>query len=66
VVNGVCFWLASLFVPGFIVHGLLAFLLAPVVLSLSTTFLNKYFVEKGLVQSPQLKSEQQPQTLPLP
>jgi putative membrane protein len=66
VVNGVCFWLASLFVPGFIVHGLLAFLLAPVVLSLSTTFLNKYFVEKGFVQSAQLKPEQQPQTLPLP
>jgi putative membrane protein len=65
VVNGVCFWLASLFVPGFIVHGLLAFLLAPVVLSLSTTFLNKYFVEKGLVQSASLKPEQQPQTLPL-
>ena len=51
VVNGVCFWLASLFVPGFIVHGLLAFLLAPAVLSLSTTFLNKYFVEKKLLQS---------------
>jgi putative membrane protein len=51
VVNGVCFWMASLFVPGFIVHGLLAFLLGPVVLSLATTFLNKYFAEKGLVQS---------------
>jgi putative membrane protein len=51
VVNGVCFWLASLFVPGFIVHGLLAFLLGPVVLSLATTFLNKYFVEKGTIQS---------------
>ncbi|EKQ67873.1 putative membrane protein [Leptolyngbyaceae cyanobacterium JSC-12] len=47
VVNGVCFWLASLFVPGFAVHGLLAMILAPVVLSFATTFLNRYFVEKG-------------------
>jgi putative membrane protein len=51
VINGLCFWLASLFVPGFIVHGLLAFILAPVVLSMATTFLNKYFVEKGIVES---------------
>ncbi|GAB4236801.1 MAG: phage holin family protein [Elainellaceae cyanobacterium] len=48
VVNGVCFWLASLLVPGFAVHGLLAFLLAPVVLSLGTTFLNNYFAGKGI------------------
>jgi putative membrane protein len=48
VVNGLCFWLASLFVPGFAVHGFLAFILAPVVLSLATTFLNKYFAEKGI------------------
>lgn len=52
VVNGVCFWLSSLFVPGFVVHGLLAFLLGPVVLSLATTVLNKYFAEKGLVSLP--------------
>jgi putative membrane protein len=52
VVNGLCFWLASLVVPGFTIHGLLAFLVSPVVLSLSTTFLNQYFAEKGLVQSP--------------
>lgn len=48
VVNGICFWLASLFVPGFAVHGLLAFILGPVVLSLASTFLSHYFVEKGL------------------
>lgn len=48
VVNGLCFWLASLFVPGFAVHGFLAFILAPVVLSLATTFLNKYFAEKEI------------------
>ncbi|HEY9627966.1 MAG TPA: phage holin family protein [Coleofasciculaceae cyanobacterium] len=52
VVNGVCFWLASLFVPGFAVHGLLAIILAPIVLSLATTFLNQYFVsKKGTVQT---------------
>ncbi|MCU0566136.1 MAG: phage holin family protein [Oculatellaceae cyanobacterium Prado106] len=47
IVNGFCFWLATLLVPGFAVHGLLAFILAPVVLSLATTFLNGYFVNKG-------------------
>lgn len=48
IVNGVCFWLASLFVPGFSVHGLLAIILGPVVLSFTSTFLNKYFAEKGV------------------
>lgn len=48
VVNGVCFWLASLLVPGFAVHGVLAMILAPVVLSLTSTFFNKYFAEKGM------------------
>ncbi|MGV2832108.1 phage holin family protein [Myxosarcina sp. GI1(2024)] len=46
VVNGFCFWLASLFVPGFYVSGLLAFILAPVILSAVNTFLNNYFGEK--------------------
>ncbi len=46
VINGLCFWLASLFVPGFKVAGLLAFILAPVVLSFVNTFLNNYFAEK--------------------
>jgi len=51
VVNGVCFWLASLLVPGFAVHGLLAIILAPIVLAVVTTFLNQYFVsKKGLDQ----------------
>lgn len=48
VVNGLCFWLASIFVPGFAVHGLLGFILGPVVLSFATTFLSKYFAEKGI------------------
>lgn len=47
IVNGVCFWLASLLVPGFAVHGILAFLLGPVVLSVATTLLNNYFNENG-------------------
>ena len=52
VVNGVCFWLASLLVPGFAVHGLLAIILAPIVLSLATTFLNQYFVSKKELDQP--------------
>lgn len=51
VVNGLCFWLASLFVPGFAVHGLLAFILSPIVLSFGTTLLNNYFVGKGMSKS---------------
>ena len=53
VVNGVCFWLASVVVPGFAVHGLLAMILGPVVLSFATTFLNNYFVARGIGQSSQ-------------
>lgn len=47
VVNGLCFWLASVLVPGFGVHGILAVILGPVVLSLVSTFLNKYFAERN-------------------
>jgi putative membrane protein len=47
VVNGVCFWLASLFVPGFSVQGLLALILGPIILSFVNTFLSKYFAEKN-------------------
>ncbi len=48
VVNGFCFWLASVFVPGFTVQGILAFILGPVVLSLVNTALTNYFVERGI------------------
>jgi putative membrane protein len=51
VINGLCFWLAALFVPGFIVQGLIAFILGPVILSFASTFLNNYFAEKKLGQS---------------
>lgn len=51
IVNGFCFWLASLLVPGFAVSGWLAFILGPVVLSLGTTFLNSYFANKSLGKS---------------
>ncbi|CAA9583625.1 Integral membrane protein [uncultured Synechococcales cyanobacterium] len=46
VVNGLCFWLASVVVPGFYVNGLLAFILGPVILSSVSTFLNNYFAER--------------------
>lgn len=46
VINGICFALAAFLVPGFGVHGILAFLLAPVILAAGNTFLTKYFVEK--------------------
>lgn len=48
VINGICFWLASILVPGFSVHGLLGIILGPIVLSLASTFLNKYFAGKGI------------------
>ncbi|HEY9296990.1 phage holin family protein [Coleofasciculus sp. FACHB-712] len=47
VVNGICFWVASILVPGFSMHGILAFLLAPVVLSFANTFISKYFAERN-------------------
>jgi len=53
VVNGLCFWLASVLVPGFYVSGILGFILGPVVLSLVSTFLNRYFAEKDL-KTPEL------------
>lgn len=53
VVNGLCFWLASVLVPGFYVRGILGFILGPVVLSLVSTFLNRYFAEKDL-KTPEL------------
>lgn len=46
IVNGFCFWLASVLVPGFRVHGLIAFILGPIILSFVNTFLSKYFAEK--------------------
>jgi putative membrane protein len=54
VINGLCFWLAALFVPGFTVHGLIAFILGPIILSLASTFLNNYFAEKNIGQSPSI------------
>lgn len=52
IVNGICFWLASILVPGFSVHGIIAFILGPVVLSLANTFISKYFAERN----PELQS----------
>lgn len=47
VVNGLCFWLASILVPGFAANGLLAIILGPVILSLVNTFLTSYFAERN-------------------
>lgn len=47
VVNGLCFWLAAVLVPGFSVHGLIAFLLGPVILTFVNTLLSKYFAERN-------------------
>jgi putative membrane protein len=46
VISGFCFWLASIVVPGFTVNGLVAFILAPIILSLVNTFLNKYVAQR--------------------
>ena len=48
ILNGILLWLASIIVPGFTMSGLIAFIFAPIVLSFSSTFLNKYFAEKGM------------------
>jgi putative membrane protein len=48
VVNGLCLWIASLLVPGFVVHGLLSFLFAPVILAAVNAFLVKFVLEKFL------------------
>lgn len=48
VVNGFCFWFASVLVPGFAVRGVLAFVLGPIVLSVVSTFLNRFLVGRGI------------------
>lgn len=58
IVNGFCFWLASLFVPGFVVSGPLAFIFGPVILSFASTFLNNYFAEKKIESSSSLTTLQ--------
>jgi putative membrane protein len=55
-VNGFCFWLAALFVPGFTASGVVAFILGPIILSFASTFLNNYFAQKKIGQSPSLTS----------
>ncbi|MEM9807743.1 MAG: phage holin family protein [Cyanobacteria bacterium P01_D01_bin.56] len=46
VVNGICFWLAAAFVPGFNVQGILGTILGPVALSFVSTFLGNYFAQR--------------------
>jgi putative membrane protein len=51
IVNGLCFWLAAVLVPGFSVHGIIGFLLGPVILSFANTLISSYFVERNLLTS---------------
>ena len=60
VVNGFCFWLASVLVPGFAVQGFWAFILGPVVLSFVSTSLTKYFVDSGISATQIEASESDP------
>ncbi|MEB3213544.1 MAG: phage holin family protein [Leptolyngbyaceae bacterium] len=53
IVNGFCFWLASVFVPGFTVHGVLAFLLGPIVLSVVSALLTNLAIREGIGVSPE-------------
>lgn len=46
VVNGLCFWIASILVFGFQVNGLLSFIFGPVILSFVNTFINQYLAER--------------------
>ncbi|MBG1263730.1 phage holin family protein [Nostoc commune] len=60
VVNGLCFWLAAVLVPGFAVRGIIGFLLGPVILTFANTFINNYFVERNLLTgSGDVKSQDQ-------
>ncbi|WOD40250.1 phage holin family protein [Nodosilinea sp. E11] len=47
ILNGLCLWLASLVVPGFYVHGIIGFLVGPVVLSAVNTFIGSYLDKKA-------------------
>ena len=57
IINSLCFWLASLFVPGFRVAGLIAFLVAPVIFSSTNTLISKYFGEKDLLLASQAENK---------
>lgn len=48
VLNGLCFWLASLVTPGFQVQGFWAFIVGPIVLSVVSTALNNFFVGQAV------------------
>lgn len=46
VVNGICFWLASVLTPGFTVDGFWSFIVGPILLSIASTALNNFFATK--------------------
>lgn len=45
IVNGFCFWLASVLVPGFHVYNIIGFLVGPIALSFLSTTLGHYVAE---------------------
>lgn len=47
ILNGICLSIAAFLVPGFAVHGALAFIFAPVLLSAVNTGLNQYFANRS-------------------
>jgi len=47
VVNGFCFWLASVITPGFQVYGFWAFIFGPIVLSITSTILVRLLSQRG-------------------
>ncbi|MBE9158051.1 phage holin family protein [Nodosilinea sp. LEGE 06152] len=66
-VNGLCLWLASLFVPGFYVTGIIGFLVGPIVLSAVNTFLGNYLDKKApafMKDGSELNAARNPSQLP--
>jgi putative membrane protein len=51
IVNGFCFWLASVLVPGFHVSGIISFIFAPIILSLVSTLIDRLLVDKLLANN---------------
>lgn len=67
IVNGLCLWMASLFVPGFYVTGIIGFLVGPIVLSAVNTFLGNYLDKKApafMKEGSELNAAGNPSQLP--
>ena len=53
VVNGFCFWLASVLVPGFEVRGIVGFIVGPIALSFLSTMFGHYLLEGNQTSLPE-------------